>query len=80
MKKIKDMIALTFNSVNNHLNNSLNFCYELYGFDFMIDSDFQVWLIEVNTNPCLEESGSLLKKLIPRMIGNYYDINNQAAC
>ena len=26
------------------------------------------WLIEVNTNPCLEESSTLLKVLIPRMI------------
>ena len=63
------MIVLTFNSVSNYLNNNYNFCYELYGFDFMIDSDFHVWLIEVNTNPCLEESGVLLKTLIPKMIG-----------
>jgi hypothetical protein len=27
-----------------------------------------VWLIEVNTNPCIEESSELLKILIPRMI------------
>jgi tubulin--tyrosine ligase len=28
--------------------------FELFGYDFMIDEDFNVWLIEVNTNPCLE--------------------------
>lgn len=27
--------------------------FELLGLDFMIDEDFQPWLIEVNTNPCL---------------------------
>jgi hypothetical protein len=27
-----------------------------------------VWLIEVNTNPCIEESSVLLKMLLPRMI------------
>lgn len=27
-----------------------------------------MWLIEVNTNPCIEESSNLLKMLIPRMI------------
>lgn len=35
----------------------------------MIDSEYNVWLIEVNTNPCLEESSELLKVLLPRMIG-----------
>jgi hypothetical protein len=27
-----------------------------------------MWLIEVNTNPCIEESSQLLKVLLPRMI------------
>ena len=34
----------------------------------MIDEDFNVWLIEVNTNPALQESSLYLKNLIPRMI------------
>ena len=35
-------------------------CFELFGFDFMLDEDMRCWLIEVNTNPCLEESSPLL--------------------
>ena len=42
--------------------------FELFGYDFFVDSDFKVWLIEVNTNPCIEESSPLLGMLIPRMI------------
>lgn len=34
--------------------------FELFGYDFMIDEDLKVWLIEVNTNPCLELSSSHL--------------------
>ena len=34
----------------------------------MIDEDFNVWLIEVNTNPSLAESSLYLRQLIPRMI------------
>jgi tubulin--tyrosine ligase/tubulin polyglutamylase TTLL9 len=34
----------------------------------MIDNQGNMWLIEVNTNPCLEESSPLLGKLIPRML------------
>lgn len=41
---------------------------EIFGYDFILDSDLNPWLIEVNTNPCLEESSNLLKILIPRMV------------
>ena len=34
---------------------------EIYGYDFMIDREMQPWLIEVNVNPCLEESNRLLQ-------------------
>jgi hypothetical protein len=34
----------------------------------MIDTYGGIWLIEINTNPCLDESSPLLQHLIPRMI------------
>ena len=34
----------------------------------MIDSNYNVWLIEVNTNPCLELSSKLLARIIPTMV------------
>ena len=40
----------------------------MFGYDFIIDQDFNTWLIEVNTNPCLEESSQLLKDMLPRLI------------
>jgi len=49
--------------------NDRRHCFEIFGYDFMIDSAYNTWLIEVNTNPCLEESSDLLKALLPRMIG-----------
>lgn len=42
---------------------------EIFGYDFIVDSELKTWLIEVNTNPCIEESSGLLKMLVPRMIG-----------
>jgi hypothetical protein len=42
--------------------------FELLGFDFLIDEDFRVWLIEVNTNPYLGVPNQFIEKLLPKMI------------
>lgn len=47
-----------------------NYNLQLFGLDFMIDSNFKVWLIEVNTNPCIELSCPLLSKIIPSLVEN----------
>ena len=36
----------------------------------MFDDEFKVYLIEVNTNPCLELACPLLARLIPTMVEN----------
>jgi len=42
--------------------------FELLGFDFMIDENLKVWLIEVNQNPCLStlspKQGQLIETLL----------------
>ena len=38
------------------------------GFDFLIDEDFRVWLIEVNTNPYF----GVLNDQMPKFIDNFY--------
>lgn len=40
----------------------------------MIDQAGAPWLIEVNTNPCLEESSKLLKTLLPRMVNDAFKL------
>lgn len=42
--------------------------FEIFGLDFMIDSDLKLWLIEVNSNPCLELSCPILSQIIPNLI------------
>lgn len=44
--------------------------FEFFGLDFMLDEEFRVYLIEVNTNPCLELSSPLLARLIPGALEN----------
>ena len=48
--------------------------FELFGYDFMLDEDFKLSLIEVNTNPCLEISCPLLARIIPEVIDNVFRI------
>lgn len=36
----------------------------------MVDKNFNVYLIEVNTNPCLETTSKHLEKIIPCLIDN----------
>jgi tubulin monoglycylase TTLL3/8 len=44
-------------------------CFEVFGYDFMIDEDLKLYLIEVNTNPCLETASCpLLSRIIPSVI------------
>ncbi len=63
---------MTFEAVRRKINrNGRKICFEIFGFDFMIDADLKVWVIEVNTNPCLEESSPILEELLPRMLGTY---------
>ena len=44
--------------------------FELYGYDYMVDEQFNPVLIEVNTNPCLEFACPLLTNLITELIEN----------
>ena len=67
--KIHEIIKFCFQSVKSKIN-SMNrkYTFEIFGFDFMIDCNFQPFLIEINTNPGLEESSPLIRMLVPRML------------
>ncbi|CDW91776.1 tubulin-tyrosine ligase family [Stylonychia lemnae] len=71
LPKMKYYAALSIESAKRKLNSSKRKqCFEIFGYDYIIDKDFNVWLIEANTNPCIEESSSILKVLIPRMLND----------
>lgn len=49
-------------------------CFELFGFDFMIDEDFRTWLIEVNTNPYIGLHNKSMKHIVPQMFRDLFKI------
>ncbi|CAD8135286.1 unnamed protein product [Paramecium octaurelia] len=75
INKMKERIWMVFNSVRSKINfEDRKYCFEIFGFDFILDADQEVWLIEVNTNPCIEESSPLLKMYIPRMLDDAFKL------
>lgn len=69
VSRIQDIVIDTFLSVRKSLNpNNRKDCWELFGFDFLIDEDFRVWLIEVNTNPYLGSPNKYIADLMPQML------------
>ncbi|CAG9312323.1 unnamed protein product [Blepharisma stoltei] len=72
---MKELITHSLRSVKGKLNpNQRQFCFEIFGYDFILDSTMKPWLIECNTNPCLELSSPLLQQLIPRMINDAFKL------
>ena len=59
--KIEDLIIKTIISGENVINNASEMflpfphynCFELFGFDVLIDSDLEPWLLEVNLTPAM---------------------------
>ena len=69
-KKIEDVIIKTIISAEPYMLSSMNRtpkhrnnCYEIYGFDILIDSNIKPWLMEVNVCPSLNSSSPLDRKV-----------------
>ena len=70
MLRMKDLALDCFLAGMGNFNpNKREQVFELMGFDFMIDEDFRVWLIEVNTNPYF----GVLNDNLPQFIDNLVD-------
>ena len=75
LPKIKNIIINTVKSVKNKINKmERKICFEIFGFDFIFDQNYNPFLLEVNTNPGLEISSPLIEMLIPRMIDDAFKL------
>lgn len=54
LNKMKELGRTSIKAAEDKLRGDKNiFSFEVFGYDFLIDSKGKVWLIEINTNPCL---------------------------
>jgi hypothetical protein len=75
LPRMKDLVIDAFMSVSGELNsNARKQCYELFGFDFLIDEDLRVWLLEINSNPYLGMPNQEMTVLVPKMLNEMFDI------
>lgn len=66
---MKDLVIDSLLSVRKTINpNGRKQCFELFGYDFLIDEDLRVWLIEINTNPYLGTPNKDMEILVPQML------------
>jgi len=65
--KMKEVMRLLFLQVKDKLDR-LYGCFELFGFDLLIDDDLGVHLIEINTNPALFTDTTVQKEMLPKLV------------
>ena len=79
--KIDDIIVKTIISAENVINNGVDMfcpfktnCFELFGFDILIDSKLEPWLIEVNLTPALSCDTPLDQKIKANVLSDLFSL------
>jgi len=67
VKRCSEICRLMFESVKDKLDRKFG-CFELFGYDFLLDDDLNPHLIEVNTNPALFTDTKFQKELLPKLV------------
>ena len=67
--KFKKIALKSIQSVFKGLNPSKRqHMFEIFGLDYILDDKLKPYLLEMNTNPCLELSSTYLSYLIPHLV------------
>ena len=78
-KLLSDMQNITneiFNVYKHERNvfEPLEGCFEQYGFDFMVDEDWNVYLLEINPGPDFQQTGEECKEVIEGFMDGCIDV------
>ena len=71
--QMKYLVEISFKSVGKKMiRTNPVLCFEIFGYDFIIDNDFRPWILEINNNPGLCISSPVIQKLVPRMLDDAF--------
>ena len=80
-KKIQDIIIKTFISAEGIMNSAFQMhvpyrgnCFQLFGFDVMIDANLNPWLLEVNLSPSLSCDSPLDQKIKSELLADLFNL------
>ncbi len=68
-EKIINIVINSLESVQDTIVDRNN-THEIFGYDLMIDTDMNVWLIEINSSPCMEYSTDITKQLVKSVMSD----------
>ena len=72
IKSILSVETIIVNNLNRSTKNR-HLCFELYGFDVIIDSNLKPWLLEVNVLPSLSSSSPMDKKIKTSLLSDIFN-------
>ena len=64
--RVSEIVLHTLRCTKDNIRHSNN-CFELYGFDFILDYKLRPWLLEVNLSPACMERTSWLSEMLDTM-------------
>lgn len=81
MHRVKDVIIKSLICQEPHIINTMNrftkhknVCFELYGFDILLDAKLKPWLLEVNISPSFSSSSPLDKRIKSVLICDTFNL------
>jgi hypothetical protein len=73
LEQIREISEVTIASLQDTIKQKSN-CFELFGFDFLVDKNLKLWLLEVNMSPACSERADWLTEMLDDMSEGVLDL------